>query len=275
MTQVKWLIEPEIFEDDAKPLLETLKKLGVEHQIWPFGHMYQDFKSKFKDDCVVFYGSFQFANVIIRQTTWVPGVYCNLPKFDCQYYYPRLGQYLLNLEYAMMPLGDMKRRKEWILNNFSVQDQVFLRPASGAKSFTGKVVKNSEWDKDFRMFELRADPETLVVIAKPAHITYEWRVVIAEGKVITASQYKAGDKMTRSKDVPEAVLQYAQSVVDNVKYKPDPIWTLDICAAKGALHVLEVGSFSCAGLYACDPEIIVNTVNHIALEEYLDYQTPI
>lgn len=275
MTQVKWLLEPEIFEDNAKPLLETLKKLGIEHQIWPFGHMYQDFKSKFQDDCVVFYGSFQFANVIRRQTTWVPGVYCNLPKFDCLYYYPRFGQYLLNSEYVMLPLGELKRRKEWILDNFSIQDGVFIRPSSGAKSFTGKVVKDSEWDKDFRMFELRADPETLTVIAKPANITYEWRLVVAEGKVITASQYREGDKMTRSKNVPAMVLQYAQSVLDSIKYKTDPIWTLDICEANGALHVLEIGSFSCAGLYACDPEVVINTVNRIALEEYLSYQAPI
>lgn len=273
MTQVKWLLEPEIFENDAQPLIDTLKKMGVEHQIWPFGHMYQDFKSKFSDDCAVFYGSFQFANVIRRQTEWIPGVYCNLPKFDCLYYYPRLEKYLLNWNYTMMPLGVVgSPLKASQLKHFAPLDSIFIRPSTGSKSFTGKVIELANLDKELRQFALRADPETLVVVANPQRIMREYRMVVAENKVITASQYKHGIQNVRSKDVPKEVMQYGQEVLDNVKYKPDPIWTLDICETDdGRLHVLEVGSFSCAGLYACDPEIIVETVNRLALAEYMDY----
>ncbi len=277
MTQVKWLLEPEIFDDESKPLIDTLAKHGIEYQIWPFGHMYQDFKSKFKDDCVVFHGSFQFANVIRRQTTWIPGVYCNLAKFDCLYYYPRIGNYLLNWDYVMMPLGAVGTpNKVRQLDQFTFFNKLFIRPSSGSKSFTGKLIERAALDKELRQFALRADPETLVVISKPQWIKREWRTVVAENKVITASQYKLGVQMIRSKDVPVEVIQYAQNVLDNVKYNPDPIWTLDICETDdGKLHVLEVGSFSCAGLYDCDPEVIVETVNRIALEEYNDYQNPI
>lgn len=278
MTKVKWLLEPEIFDDEEKPLIDTLTKHGIEYQIWPFGHMYQDFKSKFNDDCVVFHGSFQFANVLRRQTTWIPGVYCNLAKFDCLYYYPRLEKYLLNWNYTMMPLGVVgSPLKGHQLKQFAAPlDRFFIRPSTGAKSFTGKVIELANLDKELRQFALRADPETLVVIANPQRIMREWRTVVAENKVITGSQYKLGIQMIRSKDVPKEVMQYAQEVLDNVKYKPDPIWTLDICETDdGKLHVLEVGSFSCAGLYDCDPEIIVETVNRIALEEYNDYQNPI
>lgn len=277
MTQVKWLLEPEIFDDESRPIIEVLKKRGIEHQIWPFGHMYQDFKSKFNDDCVVFHGSFQFANVIRRQTTWIPGVYCNLPKFDCLYYYPRLEQHLLNWDYIMLPLGALNSpNKQYLLEHYSIGGQMFVRPSSGGKSFTGKLVDRGNLDKEMRMLSLRADPETLVVVAQPrSFIKREWRTVVAENKVITASQYKLGVQTIRSKDVPAEVIQYAQSVLDSVKYNPDPIWTLDICEYDNKLYVLEVGSFSCAGLYDCDPEIIVDAVNRIALEEYLSYQTPI
>jgi hypothetical protein len=275
MTKVKWLIEPEIFGDDAQSLLDALEKMGVEHQVWPFGHMYQDFKNKFKDDCVVFYGSFQFADVVRKQTPWIPGLYCNLPKFDCLYYYPRLENYLLNWDYIMLPLGAVgSLSKARFLDQFTFFNKLFIRPSSGSKSFTGKLIERANLDKELKQFALRADPETLVVISKPRNIKREWRLVVAEGSIITGSQYKEGDKMIRSDKVPLEVLQYAQNVLDNVKYKPDPIWTLDICETYEELHVLEVGSFSCAGLYACDAEIIVNTVNRIALEEYLDYQDP-
>lgn len=274
MTKVKWLLEPEVFGDDAQPIIDTLKRMGVEHQVWPFGHMYQDFKNKFSDDCVVFYGSFQFASLIKRQMAWIPGVYCNLPKFDCLYYYPRLEKYLLNGDYIMMPLGAVgSPSKCRFLDQFTSHDKFFMRPSNGNKTFTGKVMSRFELDKELRKMALLADPETLVVISKPASIKREWRTVVAENKVITASMYKEGDEMTRSSNVPAEVFKYAQDVLDSVKYKPDFMWTLDICETEDdKLHVLEVGSFSCAGLYECNPEIIVNTVNQVALKEYLDYQ---
>lgn len=246
---IKWLIESEIFENNAKLLLDTLKKFGVEHQVWPFGRLYEDF-----DGCkdTIFYGSFQFADIAKDRCT----VFCNLPKLDCLYYYPRFGNYLLNANYIMLPFGEIKRRKEWIVSNFG--NEVFIRPSSGGKSFTGKVIK--DWDKDLRF--IRADPETLVIIAKPVDIAYEWRTVVVEGKVIASSQYKTFGRVVQRETVPEA-LQYAQDVLNTVKYSPDPIWTLDICLTNNEFKVLEVGSFSCAGLYACDPEPIIHAVNYI------------
>lgn len=276
MTQVKWLIEPEVFQQDTEELVQSLEKLGVEHQICSFGRPYEEFIKVFKDeDCVVFYGSLQFAKIIKREAKWIPGVYCNLPKFECLYYYPRFGQHLLNSEYLMLPLGELKRHEKWIFDNVIANDKVFIRPSSGSKSFTGKVVKNSEWDKVLRELKFHNDPETLVIVASPANITHEWRIVVADNKVITASLYKENDKMVRSNKVPIEVLNYAQGVLDSVKYNPDFVWTLDICKAEDNFKVLEVGSFSCAGLYACDPELIINAVNHVALKEYDSYKIPL
>jgi hypothetical protein len=44
------------------------------------------------------------------------------------------------------------------------------------------------------------------------------------------------------------------------------MWTLDICEADGQLKVLEIGSFSCSGFYACDPEAIVKAVHEVVGE---------
>jgi hypothetical protein len=35
------------------------------------------------------------------------------------------------------------------------------------------------------------------------------------------------------------------------------VYTIDICESEGELYVLELGSFSCAGEYACDLSAIV------------------
>lgn len=75
--------------------------------------------------------------------------------------------------------------------------------------------------------------------------------------------YKLNDKFVRIKDVPQEVLDYGQEVVNNVKYEPDPAWVLDVCETKGHLKVLEVGSFSCSGLYAADPETVILKINEL------------
>lgn len=275
MINVKWLIEPETFYGEADNLVEALKKLNIEHRVWKFGQPYEEGKNAFKDDdCVIFYGSLQFARVLKREAKWIPGVYCNLPKFECLYYYPRFGQYLANDEYCLLPLGELQRFKQNLFGYLGRDNKLFIRPSNGSKSFDGQLVSEQDWDKTLRFLAFRNDPETLTVVVKPIKINREWRIVVANGKAITASQYKFNNEMIRSADVPSEVLNYAQSVINTIKYNPDPIWTLDICETNGELKVLEVGSFSCAGLYACDPEIVISEANRIAWKEYCDYQNP-
>jgi hypothetical protein len=52
-------------------------------------------------------------------------------------------------------------------------------------------------------------------------------------------------------------------------YQPDPVWIMDICrTAGGSIHLLEIGGFSFANLYACDKGAIVAAVSQAALEEW-------
>ena len=206
----------------------------------------------------------------------MPGVFCNLPKFECQYYYPRFGDRLLNSDYAMLPFGDMKRRKDWAFQNFGEDNCVFLRPSSGFKTFAGQVVEFADWEGEMRTLSFKIDPEVLVLVCRPVEILKEWRLVVSD-RVVAASQYKEGrglirlmgEDVVRTRNVPDVVLQYGEQVLKEVKFKPDPIWTLDICeTVSGDLRVLEVGSFSCAGLYACDPDPIIEEVNRLSLQEW-------
>jgi len=112
MSKVKWLLEPEVFDEDETSVIMALKKLDVPHVVCSFGTEYESYIKKFaEEDCVVFHGSFQFARVIQQKAKWIPGVYCNKEKLDCLYYYPRFGDYLLNSHYMMLPFGDLNRRK--------------------------------------------------------------------------------------------------------------------------------------------------------------------
>lgn len=270
---MQWLLEPEVFQDESEQLVAALKEMGVPHKVCTFGKPYEDYLTEFaEEDCVVFHGSLQFARLLQRKAKWIPGVYCNLPKFEAKYYYPRFGEYLLNAEYVMLPFGDLRRRKEFLFWYVGQDGYLFVRPDSGFKTFTGFMVSEEEFDKEMKGLAMRLDPEQLVVAAPPSQIGREWRLVVVENQVVAATQYKHGHDLTRSRNMPQEVLDYGQQVLNSVKYSPDSVWTLDICESGNRLWVLEVGSFSCAGLYDCDPKKVIEAVNAVALKEWQEYQ---
>lgn len=90
MYDMKWLLEPDVFQTDLKPFIAKLESLGIEHTVCQFGKSYEEQLEPLTDDHV-FVGSMQFAKVIHSKRKW-SGLYWNLPKFDCLYYYPRFKQ---------------------------------------------------------------------------------------------------------------------------------------------------------------------------------------
>ncbi len=257
---MKWLLESEVFQDEDDTLIEALYNLGIDHVVTKFGTSYEQYMTDLKSEDVIFHGSLQFAKKALKQTNW-RGVLCNLPQFECLYYYPRFGKYLLNSEYIMLPFGELDRRKNWLLQKVGEDGHFFVRPSSGYKTFTGKLVNVKNWEQEKYTFGLRVDPEALVIVSRPYNIKSEWRTVVANGKIEAASQYKEGTEICKDCDVPEKVHAYGKIVLDSVEYNPDPIWIMDLCqTVDGEMKVLEVGSFSCSGFYSCDPYSIINVV---------------
>lgn len=275
MTQVHWLVEEEGFNLDLEPLLSEIKAQG--HGLKIHNHVPFEGSDKYlglfdKDDCVVFYGSLQFGKQIQRQAPWIPGVYCSLEKFECTYYYPFFGSWLLNGNYVMLPYGELKRRKDFLLETLSNNGAVFVRPSSGFKIFTGKVIYAESWAKDVENLGFYdVDPERVVVVAEPHNLDGEWRFIVVKGRVVAGSQYRSAIGVKYSEVIAPEIYEFAQKVVDSAKYEPDPAWCLDVCRRKdGELFVLEVGCFSSAGLYAASKSDIVREVSKVALEEWND-----
>lgn len=251
---MKWLLEPAVFKGDLDPFIEELDKRGQEYILCQFGKSYEDFIEKICNEGeVLVIGSFQFVDFVKRKRNW--RVYCNLPKLDCTYYYPRFGDELLNAGYYFLPFGDLKRREKWILRH----GPVFIRPTSVRKSFGGQVVNNLN-----DICKVVIDPETLVVVAPKIDIVNEWRMIVCAKKVTACSQYKENGKVVRIRGAKKSVTEYVEKVLSSVVYNPEYLWVMDIAeTSSGELKVLEVGPFSCSGFYACDPVPIIESVNLI------------
>jgi len=262
---VHWLIEENVFKCGMKLVLELQKK-QVPFLTCIYSHKIKKEYISFFDEeaCVIFHGSLRLASQINREAPWTPGAYCNLDQFFCTYYYPIFGDKLLNSKYIMMPLGDLVRNKDFLFSSLGSFDNLFVRPNSGNKCFTGKPISYDSWENDIDIFQISAEAQELVIVSRSQAIKKEWRFFVAEKKIITGSEYLPEQQAV----VPERVIDFAEQMA-LYSYEPDPIWVLDICQLNnGELKVLEVNSFSCSGWYNCDVGAIVDKANDLAQAEW-------
>lgn len=271
-----WLLDRVSLGADLASLAEGIRKAGFECQIAdrpnpPYG--WDDVDSNFLDlfpvdSCVVVSGDLDMVERVRDADIWHPGVFADIEKYFCTAYYPELGRYLLNSNYVMLPLGEISRRRDFLFETVGQADRLFIRPDSPLKTFTGDVVSRDSLDHDLEYFAFRdAGPDHLVVVSTPAEIQSEWRFIVVDGQVITGSLYKREDDLVAEPVNDGEAFSYAQSVCNETGYSPERVWVLDICqTTNGMFHVLEVGGFSLAGLYACDKLKIAIEVSRVAEE---------
>jgi hypothetical protein len=105
--------------------------------------------------------------------------------------------------------------------------------------------------------ELKRDETTLVLVCGKQAITKEWRFFVYKNQIITGSLYLVGEERV-DETIREGYLEnYLSEVFKEVSWYPESVCTIDICESEGKLYVLELGSFSCPGEYACDLSAIV------------------
>lgn len=272
--KVKWLLGKDVFRENIELFAEEIQRQGMEYRYIEYVPFSDDFSFEgyAPEDCVVFYGSIGQANQIRHKAKWIPGIFYSKKAYDCRNYYPALGKHILNKNYMMIPYGDLSRQRDFIFEKLGVDNTVFIRPDYGGKSFTGTLAYLETFDKFLEVVGYgQLDPETLLVVAEPKNIKNEWRFLVVEDNVVTGSQYRSEHGIKYDANYPQEA--YAVAEIAAKLYHPDKAWVVDICETKnGDFHILEIGSFSCAGLYLCDREKVIREVSRVAYEEWKEYQ---
>ena len=104
----------------------------------------------------------------------------------------------------------------------------------------------------------------VLVAAAPQEIGREWRVVVSGDEVIAGSQYAIAGTRTIASGAPNEVLDFVRSVLADVRWRPDNLFMLDVCESEGQLRLVELNSFSCSWLYACDLPRVVDAASQAA-----------
>ena len=264
---MNWIIENITGEESFKQLSEAVEKLG-----YPLLNLRGDYKREliadYKDKPVIFNGSITMAKLVAPQLIeqgCAPVVYSSWENYLCTAYYPTLSEFLFNDNYVMVPLKEVDRRKYFFYGIFGREATIFLRPNDGDKSFKGGLI-------DLQDFEKWYDPalgHDLAIVSSPKNIRGEWRFVCSKHQEIIAwSCYRYGGLITRVPSAPNGAVKLCQTILDT-GYFPDSVFCVDIVEDNdGNFWLMELNSFSSAGLYACKKEQIVKRVSEIALDDW-------
>lgn len=270
---IVWLFENDLWKEENEGMKLAVEKLGYSwrevDRMWVFEPGDLDIQKQ--GEFCIFYGSLNLAR---RLRPYVAGVYCNLPEFECTKYYPYYEEYLLNSPYIMVPFGSLEHQFSNIFEFFypgccSGKDgtELFIRPSSGYKLFTGQTISFDDFERDFQALGYsEVDSHKIVILSYPKSIEKEWRVVIVNGKAITSSEYKVRGRPVSSPTLPEdieAVHGLAERISE--KWSPEPAFCLDIGLDRcdNTLKLIEINSFSCSGLYKCDKLKVVEEVSKL------------
>jgi hypothetical protein len=269
---VSWLIYSDDFDANNCGLADAIRRHGhavceIDRPTPPYH--WDDTSNAYRQAfprgaCVVTLADIDLVQRIRADDIWTPGVFATIEHFYCSQYYAHFGRFLLNRDYAMLPFAELARCADFLFRTFGRDGRIFVRPDSPLKLFTGLVVARDSLAKDLEFMAFYEFPtESLVVVSSPKTIVKEWRFVVADGHVVTGSQYKEGDKVVALPHYDHAAFDLAAAIAGS--YWPDPVWVLDICQTNdGAFHLLECGPFSFAGLYACDQDAVVEAVSSAA-----------
>lgn len=270
--QVGWLLDGNLFEDYHDDLVAAIRDCGhlsvsLNRPNAPYswddaGNAYR--KAFPKGACVVTHSDIDLALRVKKDAYWHPGVFATLPNYFCSHYFAHLGRFLLNSDYAMMPFSELRRQQAFLLDTFGKQGQIFVRPDSPLKIFTGQTVSDSTYDKDLEFLAFYDFPcESLVMVSSPKSIEFESRFVVVDGTVVAGSKNKVGDEI-RLSETDHDSWKLAKEIA-KTGFQPDRAWVMDICrTTAGRYYLLEIGAFSFANLYGCDKRAVVDAVSTAA-----------
>lgn len=254
---MKWIIDESRDDKSNKRLIEALKFYKVEYQLLkykPFmncSDILEEIRFDYKNERIICYGTINFISKIQKLKDVIPGSFCNFDGLKFNSYHQILNKLLLNEKCKIVDWKDIKYTEDGNL--------IFIKPNNCKKTFTGMVTTLSDLKHDIGFSLCNIDDNTKVVIAPYEGIEREWRFFVSKNKVITGSQYHLYGKLFESNNYDESAYDLALEVSN--LYNPDEVFTVDICKTySGEYKVVELNSFSCSGLYLCNPYKIVDFI---------------
>lgn len=260
-----WIIENLTKEQSYVELAEAVQNQNID-LVKINGDYYPETLDAYIDNPNVIVAASINMTKLLREKLPLAKIFSSFENYFCTKYYPIFGKDLFNDKYIMLPLAEFRRQKWMVYSLLTKESLVFVRPDTGDKSFTGQLLDIQEVERFF--LENETYKNDLMIISTPKIINGEWRFVVSEKQeIISVSCYRYRSLKTLVNSAPEGATNFCKNILKK-EYFPDRVFCIDIAEdSEGNFWLLELTSFSSAGLYACDKNEIVKRVSDLVLNE--------
>lgn len=263
---VNWIIDEYMFRM-KQAVLDSGNNLYASKYI-PFSDSQDYGPAGWEKTPTILYGTHGFVRKC--KIPFIPGAYGLTENMNCNIYYSHIpGEWMLNSDFIMLPFSAIKANPKRLFEIVGA-NKVFVRPNSGFKTFAGQV-----WTDENIEFELNSSqqltsvmPETICLVSPVKELRGEFRFIIGDGEVIDGSEYRWEQILDIRHDFDYDCFLMAKRMAEHL-WRPDTVFSCDVALTPNGPKIIEINSFACCGLYACDLNLIVNRVSEIAKEEFI------
>lgn len=264
MSDVTWVLEPDIFPETHEPIRNSIRDRGHRLVEWSDAWWCDGVPTRVPQSSVVFHGSLGNAARIATELHWTPGSFCPVESFHCSSWYESARQWLVHNDWHICAANELVANAPAIAKQLGATDRIFVRPDSPLKPFSGRVVDMATLTLASLDYGFYYDDDAVPVVAAPVQqIGNEWRFVVVNRTVVTGSAYDPATRKSVPVQTDSSAATFASMVASNLP-EPDIVYILDVCQSNGDLRLLELNPFGGADLYACDAGAIIDYVSAIA-----------
>jgi ATP-grasp domain, R2K clade family 3 len=249
-----WIIQENLFHEAGLiALIESLQRLDLRYdvvKVIPFSHQLEPDVQP--TGPVIVMGSTTLSAIAV-QRGWQPGSFLN-DNHDMRIWIPHYGVRLLNATARICRFADVE----------PLWEPFFIRPCGDTKQFAGAVMawaEFAEWrDKVINLKDTYTslDASTSVCYAPTHDIAAEYRFFIIDGRIVTQSLYKRGNRVIYAVDVEPAVIAFTQQMID--LWCPARGFVIDVALTDDGYRIIEINCLNSAGFYAADVRRLVEAI---------------
>jgi hypothetical protein len=237
-----YVVQENVFkEENYDNLIIALDRLRLPYEIVKVMPFVDTIEIKTNSWHIFPFGSLKMAR-ISKQFGWKPGSQMN-DNHDFMVYKDFYRENLLNYDSKIIKFGD---------NDFFSKEIFFARPTKDTKVFTGKIFDMQEW-REFREHSFinghstLLDADTEIQISTVKKIQQEIRFWIVMGEIVTASQYRLGNRLVLNDDIDKSAYDFCNKMIKI--FQLNEAFVMDLCLVDGKYKIVECGCINCAGFY--------------------------
>ena len=262
--KLNWIIDVDIIGEEHINVPNQLRSFGYKVTTLSATKDFPKIISEM-DTIYPFHGSFQELSKIKKSI--IPATYGinqNILRSHYTSYIP--NDWFLNKNSMMTTWGNLYKSTNFWFEYFG--NELFIRPDSGNKTFTGQVITRKNFDEQKSILEQFSNikPETIIWISNAKRIENEYRFWISNKKIATCCEY-SWEKEKQLGIVPMIAMTFANKIA-NYEWQVDSIYVVDISIIDNYPSIIEFNSFSCSGLYTCDSKELFKIVSEDIITEW-------